>query len=78
MLTVMGKKYLQFYDEKICLSKPLIKVIHYCMVCAFVREDEPQALEWIINHTGRKNIITAYCTMHLHFVHCKIFDVKHQ
>ena len=45
----------------------------YCMVCAYVREDNPRALvsglspEHTHNHT-----ITS---MHVHFVHCEIFDV---
>ena len=46
------------------------------MVCAYVREDNPRALAsglspiHVHNHT-----ITA--SMHVHFMHCEISDVKH-
>ena len=43
------------------------------MVCAFVREDKPQALKWIISHTGDINIIT--CLLHHAFALCALQDI---
>ena len=54
----------------------------YCMVCAYVREDNPGALASGLSPVYTQNYtITAllpHCTsMHVHFVHCEIFDVEH-
>ena len=46
----------------------------YCMVCAYVREDNTRALASGLSpvHTHNHTI-----TASLHFVHCEIFDVEH-
>ena len=48
------------------------------MVCAYVREDNPQALANGLSpvHQHNHTITLFYCTsMHEHFVHCEIFGV---
>ena len=51
----------------------------YCMVCANVREDNPRALASGLSPVHMQNhTITASLhqnAMHVHFVHCDIFDV---
>ena len=48
--------------------------VSYRMICAYVQEDNPQALVSGLSPVHTHNhTITAL----LHFVHCEIFDVKH-
>ena len=59
-------------SDQDCISRS------YCMVCACVQEDNPQALASGLSKYTHKTIQQlAYCTsMHFDFVHCKIFDVN--
>ena len=41
------------------------------MICAYVREDKPRAL------AGGLSPVHTHSHMHVHFVHCEIFDVEH-
>ena len=59
--------------------KSLLITISYCMVCVSVREDSPRALTSRLLPYRSKTIneLAYYTSMHFHFVHYKIFDVKH-
>ena len=49
------------------------------MVCAYVWEDNPRALASGLSPVHMHNHTKiAYCSsMHVYFVHCEVFDVKH-
>ena len=58
-----------FVDTKLFVS------VSYCIVCAYVREDNPPALASGLYPVYAHNHTTPYCTsMHVHFVHCEISD----
>ena len=46
------------------------------MVCAYVREDNPRALASGLSPVHAHNHILTF-SMHVYFVHCEIFGVKH-
>ena len=49
------------------------------MVCASVLEDNPRALTSRLSPIQTQNHTITYCiSMHVHFVHCEIFKVKHR
>ena len=45
----------------------------YCMVCVYVREANPRALASGLSPVHTHNLTIT--SMHVHFVHCEIFDV---
>ena len=54
--------------------------VSYCMVCAYVWEDNPLAKARGLSSTTCAQTIQKlpYCTsMHVHFLHGEIFDVEH-
>ena len=68
-----------YFVRKIFISK--VYVVYgdsYCMVCAYVREDNPRDLASGLCPVHTHNYTITCCTsMDLHFVHCEIFDIKH-